>query len=433
LAQAIVIQQSISVNLRIDGTAPGACSVMDDQEDDDLGLPRTLEEDAPPKVIVRRVPKRDAGPGGGRKLTLESPIRNPGEKTWEIGEKLQKDLDGEDDDVAPLIHPAQEIQTPGRVVSVWGAASTDLDRFKPCLARKPMNFEGDFSTMRHSVGVMSHRGLKPDSPNQDDFFILSRPERLLVGVLDGHGPDGHDVSHFGQENLPKLLVEHLRAQLEGDWSEAVTSVFAKLVAQAKQDIPDKAQRSGSTVSMLSLDQQDGREDNPLRLRGAFVGDSSMVHAWKPQGGQWEWEMLTNIHKPDRPDEAARIAAAGGKVQPASSKDTTARLMTPEWNLAMSRSFGDFHASPYGLSSVPEVIKERTLDASCEHLILLCSDGVWDVIPPGQAVNLVGRYRPGEAQKAAEKLVSKAEIRWQETEDVVDDITVILIRPVLDPQ
>ena len=24
---------------------------------------------------------------------------------------------------------------------------------------------------------------------QDDFFILARPESLLLGVLDGHGPD----------------------------------------------------------------------------------------------------------------------------------------------------------------------------------------------------------------------------------------------------
>eukprot|EP00971_Amphidinium_carterae_P254320 5048702-Amphidinium_carterae.1 len=53
-----------------------------------------------------------------------------------------------DPDAVPLaVCGSQEIQTPGRVVSVWGAASTDLDRFKPCLAQKPMNFEGDFSTM----------------------------------------------------------------------------------------------------------------------------------------------------------------------------------------------------------------------------------------------------------------------------------------------
>merc|ERR1719272_1290450 len=91
--------------------------------------------------------------------------------------------------------------------------------------------------------------------------------------------------------------------------------------------------------------------------------------------------------------------------------------------------GDFHATPHGLSSEPEIGTEVLLKECDEHIILACSDGVWDVIPPLQACQIAAKFRPDEVQKAAEKIVQKAQVRWQEmTGDCVDDITVILVRP-----
>lgn len=94
----------------------------------------------------------------------------------------------------------------------------------------------------------------------------------------------------------------------------------------------------------------------MRLRTAYLGDSIAVHATRAKrpggkGGQWDVTVLTDIHRPDRLDEEARILAAGGSVLPANAgcAGSPPRLLTPDYGLAMSRSFGDFHCASYGLS------------------------------------------------------------------------------------
>merc|ERR550532_3829832 len=129
---------------------------------------------------------------------------------------------------------------------------------------------------------------------------------------------------------------------------------------------------------------------PLRLRCAHLGDSLAVAARRRRRGEgWELTVLTDMHRPDRPDEAARIVCHGGDLIPGDP----ARLITPKWNLAMSRSLGDLQAVPYGLSNSPEISVELELPRGYEHLILVCSDGVWDMIPPAQAVAFVAKFPP----------------------------------------
>jgi len=369
------------------------------------------------------------GPESRRRLTVECTRRLIDDF---IGDKNQS--------CRPQQHPAQAIQTPGAVLSVWGAATGELDRFVPYFAQKPLNFDGEISSMKHRMGICSHRGLKPESPNQDDFFALSRADSLLFGVLDGHGLDGHDVSHWTQERLPTLIMERLR-QAPDAWDESVATSIRDLCAQAKQELANKAECSGTTLTLVMLDQFgatycsesdcggiSGNVPQPMRLRCAFLGDSIAAHAKrKDRSSSWEVASLVDIHRPDRVDEQARIEAAGGSVEPGAD-GCPARLVTPEWCLAVSRSFGDFSTVPFGLSSEPEFTAEVILEPDYEHLVLACSDGVWDVIPPAQAVKFVGKFRPEEAQLAVERLVSKAQRRWQETDEVVDDITAVLVWP-----
>jgi len=316
-------------------------------------------------------------------------------------------------------HPAQTILTPGRACSIWGRASHAADSFAPFFASKPMNFDGELSQMVHRIGVVSHRGQKADSPNQDDFFIISRPESLLFGVLDGHGQDGHHVAHFAQEWLPKLLVERLK--LGQAWADAVRGSFEDANARLAKELPN-SEFSGSTVSLAMIESSAARS---LRLRLAFVGDSAIVHAKRQPGASWDWTRLMNIHRPDRKDESARIKAAGGSVAPAMGSSSS-RLETPEWSLGMSRSFGDCHALPFGLSHEPEVPEELQLQDKEEHFLLACSDGIWDMVSPAQAVAFVGKFAPNEAQLAAERLVSKAQLRWQQSGHLVDDITAVVV-------
>merc|ERR1719356_434929 len=133
-----------------------------------------------------------------------------------------------------------------------------------------------------------------------------------------------------------------------------------------------------------MDRARGATEGPIRLRCAFLGDSIAVFAKrKAKSEPWQVITLTDIHRPDREDEKKRILAAGGKLHQSSEPDASARLLTPDCYLAMSRSFGDFHAVPFGLSSEPEFWAGE-LTADHDSFVLVASDGVWDVISPAQA-------------------------------------------------
>jgi len=337
---------------------------------------------------------------------------------------IDKEKSNPDSRVQSKRHPAQDVQTPGKVLAVWGTETEDCDLYAPYFSNKTINVDGELIRMRHRLGVVSHRGHKPEQPNQDEFFVLVRDESLLMGVLDGHGTDGHCVAHFAQEHLPANIMASLRAK--DSWEKAVTDAVNTLCQESEQDeeMKRKAMFSGTTMTVLMLDSP--RPSQPWRVRCAHLGDSIAVVARRSgKGAPWEVTQLTAIHRPDREDEAERITKAGGTVL--RFENEPSRLAADEWSLAVSRSWGDFHASRYGLSHEPEfTVKQLATDGDC--FILVCSDGVWDVMPQLQAVNLVGKYPPDEAQTAAEKLVSKAQLRWQEQGDVVDDITALVLWP-----
>jgi len=121
-----------------------------------------------------------------------------------------------------------------------------------------------------------------------------------------------------------------------------------------------------------------------------------------QAGESSWEAmeLTDPHKPDRADELDRIQRCGGRVQmPGEDEpDGVPRLICPNAEIAMSRSMGDFQAASVGLVSEAEIGKEVLLKECDEHIILACSDGVWDVFLPCRPF----RYAPSSSQMMLRK-------------------------------
>jgi protein phosphatase 2C family protein 2/3 len=162
--------------------------------------------------------------------------------------------------------------------------------------------------------------------------------------------------------------------------------------------------SGSTgvIVLVKAPQVPG---NPPMIFCANVGDSRAVLCRAGRKVDLSFD-----HKAKRPDERARILAAGGTVV----KDRLHGV------LAVSRAFGDgehkmglgeelwgkeFSADP--LSAEPEVTHEA-LQPNDEFVIVAC-DGIWDVMTSQQAVNFVRRrlIKHRNVQKAAKELVQKA--------------------------
>jgi len=82
------------------------------------------------------------------------------------------------------------------------------------------------------------------------------------------------------------------------------------------------------------------------------------------------EFKLNFVQPNRPDERARIEAAGGQV-------VFINGYRVRGILAMSRAIGDRLLRREGVIAEPEItITERTVEDQC---LILASDGLWDVM------------------------------------------------------
>mmetsp|Transcript_40292 Transcript_40292/g.125360 ORF Transcript_40292/g.125360 Transcript_40292/m.125360 type:complete len:359 (-) Transcript_40292:88-1164(-) len=304
----------------------------------------------------------------------------------------------------------------GRRLAAVGSASAAGQRG---FADKRMVTErcGEEPTAGFRVGWSCKKGLKPESPNQDDLCIFCAEGLGIYGVFDGHGPCGHDVSNFVQMTLSRGFVQH--PQFADDPEKALGAAFTQTQSHCV-----RCQSEGQLDCSLS-----GTTATLAMLRGdvlyvAHVGDSRAVLA-RGASGQLEAEDLTRDHKPTCEGERARIEAAGGEVRRLEG-DIPYRVflhgkMYP--GLAMTRAIGDTVGAIAGVSSVPEVSAFKVKDTW--RFMLLCSDGVWEFMSSEEAVMIVSKFSAVDAQKAAEALAAEAWTRWiQEEGNVVDDITVV---------
>lgn len=90
------------------------------------------------------------------------------------------------------------------------------------------------------------------------------------------------------------------------------------------------------------------------------------------------------HKPNRQDERTRIENAGGVV-----------VWAGTWRvggvLAVSRAFGDRLLKRYVVAT-PDITEETV--GPDDQLVVLASDGLWDVVSNDDAVSLVKDIKVG---------------------------------------
>ena len=93
-------------------------------------------------------------------------------------------------------------------------------------------------------------------------------------------------------------------------------------------------------------------------------------------------------------------------------------------LAMSRSIGDHRSRELGVIPEPDIRHHKLCKA--DKLVIIASDGVWEVMSSQAAVELVSTFT--NATEACRALVREAVVCWQEEEGDVyrDDITAIVV-------
>jgi serine/threonine protein phosphatase PrpC len=144
--------------------------------------------------------------------------------------------------------------------------------------------------------------------------------------------------------------------------------------------------------------------------------------------------LNRDHKPELKDEAERILKKGGRIDSFRDYYNNGEPIGPQrvWlqheelpGLAMSRSFGDRVAHSVGVSAEAEVM-EFTLGMH-DKFVVIASDGVWEFLSNEDVANIVMPFYEQNAPEAAANALVKASYKkWKQEEEVIDDITVVII-------
>ena len=303
---------------------------------------------------------------------------------------------------------------------------------------------------------LSKTGLSGDDKkvNQDNYFIFKNFvqgfENIYMGVCDGHGYYGHEVSGYIKENLPMDLNHMIKTKklniLKDDISSIIKTAFIlenKSLLRNKQIDSDL---SGSTcVSVIYT---------PQKLIIANIGDSRCVlgkcimpdkdevifsniheesNPKKSDNKKWVALNLSRDHKPTIPEEAKRILKTGGRIR--QMKDDDGEFIGPLRvymkekdmpGLAMTRSFGDYFGSTAGVISEPEVTEYYLKEE--DKFMVLASDGLFEFMESQEVVEIIkDYYEKNDIVGCCEYLYKESTIKWlREEEDTIDDITIILV-------
>ena len=291
------------------------------------------------------------------------------------------------------------------------------------------------------IHLFTHVGFNGETDkdfNQDIAFVERKFAGnnifIFLGVCDGHGVHGHEVSDFLRNNLPKELSKSLDhkdletkdIKLKKNIFNVIESTFIKINNVLTDDESINTYFSGTTcISVIYT---------PKKLICANVGDSrAVLGRYDKYNKKWVPIELSRDHKPTEPDEAKRILNRGGRIRPFID-ELTGEEFGPQriWmkkedvpGLAMTRSFGDNVASSVGCISLPE-IKEFDFDEGDKFLIL-ASDGIWEFIESEECINIIGKYyNNNNIEECCKFLYTESRKRWIKEEEVVDDITLILV-------
>lgn len=266
-----------------------------------------------------------------------------------------------------------------------------------------------------------------DKINQDRGCVVypyrqSQQEALFV-VLDGHGEQGDKVSDFTMKQVVVSLEKH--ADLETDPVEALKDTFTR-TNMALMVTNINYMTSGTTCVCVYM--------RGKKLYVANCGDSRAVMAVKDpdDASKFTAKDLSRDHKPDDPEEMARIKEWGGFVKMPPEPGLSGRVYLDEKltmiGLAMARSIGDFAVKAVGVIPEPEV-KIFDLEIN-DSFMIMASDGVWEFISSQEAIDIVQtQFDEGaDCNSACQILIEQASERWAEEEgDYRDDITAIVVK------
>jgi len=275
-----------------------------------------------------------------------------------------------------------------------------------------------------SIGFACKKGLKPKSPNQDSWAILNGGDDFAMYlVCDGHGTDGHKVSDLAINMIPKFILSS--PDVKTNLPDVLAKTFPKmhqfiLKSAAAQGFD--ADLSGCTATVVFHDKQ------AAKLTVAHVGDSGSCIGRRSEGSKiLTTKVLVEDHKPEHPEERARIESRGGRVEYdgyANHRVYGGTTDAPGMN--MSRALGDDLGHRIAGITCEPTINEYMLDPA-DRFFCVCSDGVWEFLKADLVASMLESGK--NPTDGCEKVAKMSWDCWMKEErgEVVDDITALLVK------
>ncbi|KAH1804635.1 hypothetical protein KXX36_008912 [Aspergillus fumigatus] len=223
----------------------------------------------------------------------------------------------------------------------------------------------------------------------DQFPSQTNDKLTYFAVYDGHGSEL--VSDHASRNLHLLLAKRPEFD-QGDYEAATRGALIDedaVLLETFNNLTTEPAVSGSTVALCFVNLTKGD------LVVANLGDSHVILAERDNRTDHPSHIrrLSKSHKPDTPDEKARIEDAGGAVN---TRRGTARL----GSLNMSRALGDLQYKNPINNAGDEYSSSKTRRASAStsapetrdrrYLVVVTSDGVSDNIDDATLIHHVMR-------------------------------------------
>ena len=301
----------------------------------------------------------------------------------------------------------------------------DKEKLPSCLNAHPM------LPTHYSSGYCDIQGRRAKI---EDFHSIRLLEGTsFYGIFDGH--NGNLASKYSASMLHAILLSHLDSSDQAnektgvlDWKRHVEDLVKISFDETHQHFLNMAdlfpslgmEKSGTTATTVFMTSK--------TVIVAHLGDSRAILSIQKNGDLSGYPVayqLTKDHVASDPDEKASIEARGGFV----SADTG--LMRVNGKLAVSRSLGDKFLADV-LSHEPDVVvmSREEVDLLCGRqegssfpcILVLASDGLWDVMSNQEAIDMIfellrkessrtGDWRETAVmQMAAEALTQEAYVR-----------------------
>lgn len=290
--------------------------------------------------------------------------------------------------------------------------------------------EASSDTLRLECGIVSCTGKDHARKKQsiEDVSSCQSPliddESLYVSlfcVFDGHC--GVSAAEAAGTALPEEITMRIKEMmLKGGGrvsTEHVKSAMKNHLHESFLATDDRiADEAGCTATSILLWKPCDGES--IYIQGANVGDSMATMVTLPHftEGTTKNAILTEDHRLTNPKERTRLEENGIPIG-----EDTRRL----YGLNLARALGDrfLKDEDLGLSAEPSISKVHEIGPEQGAIILIASDGLWDVLSIDEAVKIASntdRDSHGGVIQIATALANESQELGSR-----DDITVLVIR------